>query len=263
MFCNGSWVTQQWPMTHLTHPILVTHSTHWPMTHCQLCARVNHHTVVMPCEVTVLCTQLITHVAFEWLFAGVRPHMSFPGHLKIHAGVKPCACSACDYRRSQKWNLDSRMQSVWETIRLWWVWWKVPIDRTWQSCDELCTVLMSNIPGIRGEGSQLSAYLQLNIIEWTRLDEVQFTLECSMVSGWRVWTEIEHTDIICWPSWSPLTDDQLLLLSYITKSQWWFDRMLISVQEYLNISPSRMQQNNSVVSVQSTMNMFPSSPIEK
>ena len=51
----------------------------------------------MPCEVSVLCTQLITHVAFEWLFAGVRPHMSFPGHLKIHAGVKPCACSACDY----------------------------------------------------------------------------------------------------------------------------------------------------------------------
>ena len=67
-----------------------------------------------------------------------------------------------------------------------------------------------------------------------------------MVSGWRVWTEIEHTNI-CWPSWSPSTDDQLLLLSYITKSPWWFDRMLISVQEYLNISPSRMQQNNSVV----------------
>ena len=78
------------------------------VAHEFLPARVNHHT---PCEVTVLCTQLITHVAFEWLFAGVRLHMSFPGHLKIHAGVKPCACSACDYRRSQKWNLDSRMQS--------------------------------------------------------------------------------------------------------------------------------------------------------
>ena len=47
------------------------------VAHEFLPARVNHH---MPCEVTVLCNPIVTHVAYEWLFTGVRPHMSFPGN---------------------------------------------------------------------------------------------------------------------------------------------------------------------------------------
>ena len=83
---------------------------------------------------------------------------TLPKHLKIHAGVKPCACSACDYRRSQKWNLDSRMQS------------RHMCEKPY-GCDEcdgkfqltehgrvvMNYVLMSKtIPGIRGEGFGLS-----------------------------------------------------------------------------------------------------------
>ena len=62
-------------------------------------------------------------------------------HLKINAGVKPCACSACDYRSSQEWNLDSRMRRRHMCEKPYGCdgcGGKVPIDRTWQSCDELC-----------------------------------------------------------------------------------------------------------------------------
>ena len=47
------------------------------VAHEFLPARVNHH---MPREVTVLCTPIFTHVAYEWLLTGVPPHKSFPGH---------------------------------------------------------------------------------------------------------------------------------------------------------------------------------------
>ena len=68
-------------------------------------------------------TEQSPHTAYWWFHTGGKEFMcdkcnkqfrhssTLSKHLKIHAGVKPCACSACDYRSSQKWNLDSRLQS--------------------------------------------------------------------------------------------------------------------------------------------------------
>ena len=125
-----------------------------PKTHGRENSLCDHRCAHKQVGTTLITTVwFFTHVYFA---NGFTSHMSFPGH----AGVKPCACSACDHRSSHKWNLDSRMQSrhMWEKP---------------YGCDEcggkfqltehgrvvMNYVLMSNtisLPGIRGEGSQLS-----------------------------------------------------------------------------------------------------------
>ena len=82
---NGSWVNGSWvtsPMGHGSQKV----------THCQLCTSGKK----FMCD---KCDKQFRHSS------------TLSKHLKIHDGVKPCACSACDYRSSQKWNLDSRLQS--------------------------------------------------------------------------------------------------------------------------------------------------------
>ena len=93
---------------------------------------------------------------------------------KIHAGVKPCACSACDYRSSQEWNLDSRMQSRHMCEKPYGCdgcGGKFQLTERGRVCDELCINEQHHTWHTRW-GVRTVAYLQLNMIEWTRLDEV-------------------------------------------------------------------------------------------
>ena len=76
-----------------------------PRTHGRENSLCDHRCAHRQVGTTLITTVwFLTHVYFA---NGFTSHMSFPGH----AGVKPCACSACDHRSSHKWNLDSRMQS--------------------------------------------------------------------------------------------------------------------------------------------------------